>query len=236
MTDDTAKRQAPPGKTTRWRGVPADERRAERRALLIRVAFDLLGTEGWHGTTVRRVCHEAQLNPRYFYESFEDLDDLLVAVFDDVVQDGFRFGIAVAQEPHGRGDRARTRHVIEAGVRFLTEDPRRVRVLFVEALGSEKLARRRIDTMRSFADLLDRDVRARYDGPVDERLSLVASNLLIGGITELLMAWLDGRLDLTVEQLVDDITDLTIAVGEGAEAIARRRLRAARSERPRRAR
>lgn len=225
MTHDTTP------KATRWRGVPADERRAERRALLLRVAFDLLGTEGWQGTTVRRVCQEAQLNPRYFYESFDDLDDLLVAVFDEVVQDGLRYGVSHTVDLDRSDERIRTRTALEVGVRFLTEDPRRVRVLFVEALGNEKLARRRIDAMRTLAELLDRDVRARHNGPVDERLSLVASNLLIGGMTELLMAWLDGRLDLTVDQLIDDITDLAIAVGEGADQIAKRRAREARAPR-----
>ena len=69
----------------RWTGIPAEERRAERRRLLIDTAFDLLGTEGTAGTTVRAVCQAAQLNPRYFYESFEDLDALIVAVYDRLV-------------------------------------------------------------------------------------------------------------------------------------------------------
>ena len=59
---------------TRWAGLAPDDRRAERRTLLLDAAFELLGTEGWGGTTVRAVCQEARLNPRYFYESFEDLD------------------------------------------------------------------------------------------------------------------------------------------------------------------
>ena len=43
--------------------MPPADRRAERRALLVEAAFDLLGTEGWGGTTVRAVCHAARLNP-----------------------------------------------------------------------------------------------------------------------------------------------------------------------------
>jgi AcrR family transcriptional regulator len=48
-------------------------------------AFQLLGTEGWSGTSVRAVCQGARLNPRYFYESFDDLDALVIAVYDRVV-------------------------------------------------------------------------------------------------------------------------------------------------------
>ena len=67
---------------TSWAGIPAEDRRAARRDRLLDAAFDLLGTEGWSATTVRGVCQAAQLNPRYFYESFPDLDALFVAVYD----------------------------------------------------------------------------------------------------------------------------------------------------------
>src|SRR5690606_34519492 len=72
---------------SRWAGVAPEDRRAERRALLVQAAFELLGTEGWQATTVRAVCQRAALNPRYFYESFHDLDELLVAVYDAVLDE-----------------------------------------------------------------------------------------------------------------------------------------------------
>src|SRR5688572_6780726 len=68
-----------------YRGQPAADRRAERREKLLAAGLELLGTEGHGGTTVRGVCREAGLTPRYFYESFEDLDALLLAVFDRIV-------------------------------------------------------------------------------------------------------------------------------------------------------
>ena len=75
-----------PRRRGRWVGLSADDRRATRRRLLIDAAFALLGTEGWSGTTVRAVCEAAQLNARYFYESFDDLDSLVVAVYDQVAR------------------------------------------------------------------------------------------------------------------------------------------------------
>ena len=36
---------------------------------------------------MRAVCQGARLNPRYFYESFDDLDALVVAVYDRVVDE-----------------------------------------------------------------------------------------------------------------------------------------------------
>lgn len=68
--------------STRWAGVPADRRRDERRAMLVRAAFLLFGEEGEAALTVRAVCREAELHTRYFYENFAGTGDLLAAVYD----------------------------------------------------------------------------------------------------------------------------------------------------------
>lgn len=117
---------------SRWAGVPAEDRRATRRDLLIDAAFDLLGTEGWSGTTVRAVCQAARLNPRYFYESFEDLDAVVVAVYDRVVA-GLGAEVLRALEDTAHDPSAQVRALIERIVIFVDEDRRRARVLYVEA-------------------------------------------------------------------------------------------------------
>ena len=114
-----------------------------RRRLLLDAAFDLLGTEGWSGTTVRAVCDAAQLNPRYFYESFDDLDSLVVAVYDRTL-DELRTALVAALDTAPPDMPSQMRAAVEATVRFVDDDRRRGRVLYVEALGSEALNRRRI--------------------------------------------------------------------------------------------
>jgi hypothetical protein len=58
--------------------------RRGRDARLIEAGFDLLGTSGAAATTVRAVCQHSGLTRR-FYESFTNIDELLVAVFDDIM-------------------------------------------------------------------------------------------------------------------------------------------------------
>ena len=106
----------------RWVGVPADERRAERRRLLVDAAFELLGTDGDAGTTVRAVCAATRLNPRYFYESFADRDALLLAVYDQQVAElGELLASRLAEV--GDDEAAFTRTGIDTVVRFVAEDP-----------------------------------------------------------------------------------------------------------------
>ncbi|MEY2470609.1 MAG: hypothetical protein QOF21_3307 [Actinomycetota bacterium] len=211
----------------RWVGLAPDERRRRRRALLVDTAFDLLGTEGAGGTTVRAVCHHAALNPRYFYESFDDIDALLVAVYDKVVAD---FGEAIAAVADGVAVAAETspaaaaRVGMEAIVRFVDEDRRRARILYIEALGNEALARHRLETDRAAViSLEERAIDASGSWPQGERVGRVGAAMLVGGLSEVLRDWIDGRIDVTRDQLIDDLAALSLALGEATEAIARRR-------------
>ncbi len=45
----------------------------------------------------------------------------------------------------------------------------------------------------------------------------------MGGTSELVVAWLDGRIDVSREQLVDDATELFLTLGDTAARIATRR-------------
>jgi AcrR family transcriptional regulator len=206
-------------------GVGAEERRAARRAQLIAAALELLGTEGWRASTVRAICARARLTPRYFYESFADLDALLIAVFDELAQAGAAVVLdAIAAAPEDAG--AKSRAAIGAFVEFVTDDPRRARVLFVEAMNSEALAQRRFETLRVFATLVAAQAREFYGMP-DATDSLVETTalMLVGGLAEALLSWLDGTLQVTREQLIADCSDLFVATGEGAVKLVRARRR-----------
>ena len=211
------------GKRT-YGGLVASERQAKRRQQLLDAGLELLGTEGYNGTTtVRAVCAQARLTPRYFYESFADLDSLLLAVFDEIADElATQILEAVTPPP---GDATQTaRAAIAAGVQTLTADLRKARVLFIEALGSEVLAERRRQTLRGFAALVAAQGRAFYGVPGSEdRLIELSSLMLVGGLAEAFAAWLDGIVPVTEEQLIEDCTALFVAAGETSARLVGRR-------------
>jgi AcrR family transcriptional regulator len=179
-------------------------------------AFELLGTEGWSGTSVRAVCQRAALNPRYFYESFPDLDALVVAVYDRVIEEmtaAILDAIESAPEPPAEQLRA----IVAATVAFVDDDRRRARVLYVEALGNEALNRRRIDTGHEVVAFVRAFGRSRRPTPPgDDHLGAAAASVVVGGFSELLVSWIEGRLDLTRTQVIDDATTLFLALAEAA--------------------
>jgi AcrR family transcriptional regulator len=204
----------------RWAGVPADERRATRRALLLDAAFELLGTEGLGATTVRAVCQRARLNPRYFYESFPGLDDLVVAVYDRLVGE-LTAAVLAACDAAGDDPADQVRAVVETIVGFVDEDRRRGRVMYVEGLGNEALNLRRVVTGRTLVEAVEAHAaERRRRPPTNDPVGRMAAAILVGGFTELLVSWLAGRIDVSRERLVDDACALFLAVGEAAGAIA----------------
>ncbi len=210
----------------RWVGLTPEERRHQRRALLIDAGFELLGTEGATATTVRAVCQKAELNARYFYESFEDIDALLVAVYDHVVEQlGVALTTAAATTPATGTHLEQARAGMERLVTFIDEDRRRARILYVEAHGNITLNRHRRETdIVAISTLEQAAVEAAGSWPAGERVSLIGASMLIGGLSEVLLDWIDGRIDVSRDQLVDDLAELSLALGETTQKIARKRV------------
>jgi len=213
----------PPAGRTRWAGVAPEDRRAARRDLLLDAALELLGTAGWKATTVRGVCQAAQLNPRYFYESFADIEALVVALYDRLMRDLAR-RLRAAVDAAGDDRRAQVRAAVETTVRFVGDDRRRGRVLYVEALGNEALNRRRVETGFAVVDAVERDAAGRHGPlPAGAPTGRLGAAVVVGGFSEVLVAWLDGRIAMSRDQLVEDATELFVALGDATAAISARR-------------
>lgn len=203
-------------------GVNQEQRVAARRDALVQAGLELLGTEGLQATGVRAVCTRGGLTARYFYESFENLDALLVAVFDAIVAEVAERIVAAALAAPDDA-RAKAEAAIRAGVELIVEDPRKARVLFVEARSCEALERRRFEAMHGIAAIVAAQGRAFYEIAQPDRLTDMTAMMLVGGLTETMMAWLDGTLHATQEHLIADCADLFTVMGEAAAALGRSR-------------
>jgi AcrR family transcriptional regulator len=193
-------------------GVSAEDRRADRRARLVESALELVSRDRWTAVTVRGVCGEAGLTERYFYESFDDRDSLLLAVFDRVAAEAAA-GIVAAVDEAPHDARAKSRAALSAFVSMLTDDPRRARAMLVESMASPALRERRATAVHRFATLIrDRGREFYGDDAVGERDAEITALALVGGLAELVVAWLDGRIEVSRERLVDHYAELFVAV------------------------
>ena len=196
-------------------GKPADERRAERRAALLRAGRELWCESGWAAVTMRGVCARAGVTDRYFYESFTDRDALLVAVGQGV-RDEIIASILESVAPHLEASlRVQLRAALEASVAQISENPEFTQIFFGEHGGSDILEAMRRDTVRAVVDLflLYAEPRLAPDASVaDLRVALLVG---IGGFVEAATAWRSGGVPMTEEELVETLMRLSERLAAG---------------------
>jgi AcrR family transcriptional regulator len=200
-------------------GVSAEQRRADRRRRLMDAALEIIGTEGWSQTTTRGVCERARVGPRFFYESFDDLDALAVAVLDEIIEEALaKVFAAIAAAPDDLP--SKTRAAVETFIGEVTDDPRRARFLFAEAHGSEALVNRRFEGIRNIAAVVVTLAHGLLElPPGSERFTRATALMITGGIAEMVLVWNEGDLDITKDELIDLSVELMLTAADSAPGI-----------------
>lgn len=195
-----------------YRGVSAEQRRAHRRSTLIETALDSLHVDGLSGVSVRSVCARARLTPRYFYENFDDLDQLLVAAVDSVVDEVAEHALAaLAAAPPELA--AQVRAAIDAGYGVVATDPRKASAILVAASGHGPLRARRHQVVTDYADLIIDGLPVLNSlGLRERRTARAAALFVMGGAADVIESVLTGRLRMSRTQLVDHLTAMWLAV------------------------
>ena len=185
-----------------YRGVSATDRRNQRRQRLIEAGLQLFGTRGIAAVGIVDVCAEAGLTKRYFYESFASIDALADAVFEHVTGNLVAAVAPAIEVGAGRDPRP----ALTVYTRALLSDPRVVRLLAVESQTGplrkyrDGFPTRAVELWFAFAS--DDDA---VPPPQDMRLKAYG---FIGAAQQIGMAWLDGHLPLTIDEVIDQLVDL----------------------------
>lgn len=190
-------------------GVPIEQRKARRRVALLDAAQEIIGTSGFAKLTVSGLCTQARLSERYYYESFSDLDAVFSELFDRIV-DEIGQAVVTAFVTTPTDIRAKTRAAIAAAIDLIADDPRKARIVTVEAQLNPALLRRRAEVMRSFAGIMMAvcagEVGAEVVENAGDQAEFAATHLL-GGLWETTNSWLSGTLAVTRTALIDRSTD-----------------------------
>ena len=209
---------APPSRRP-YGGVSHDDRKLRRRQQFLDAGLELFGTIGYRQTTVRVLAKQAGATDRYFYESFANMEDLLVGVYDACLD---RVQRAVLNSLDGLPPDS------DPGVLISTtmdaffhefEDRRLARVCWIEILGvSPEVDAVYQGGVRRFADLLAALVRERYPALVPpERLSGLVSIALIGAISETALQWFLSEYEQPREDIVAALVTVFLGAARPAE-------------------
>lgn len=200
----------------RYGGRTAEERREARRNALLDAAFDLYGTLGYQNVSIERTCSHARLTARNFYEEFGGREALLREVYDRTIAESF-VAVAGALAAAGDGIRERAAAGIGAFVHAMLDDPRAARIICLEVIGvSEDMERHRRSVLRAFGDLVAEEGRRLGAGRVPLGLDPRPFALgVVGGVNELIVDWLGADDRMPIDDLIEVLTDLLVAVSAG---------------------
>lgn len=145
------------GQGRTYGGQSSSERRAERQERLIRAAIATYGEQGYRRTTVADVCRMAGLTPRYFYESFENSEALLVAAYEAVTRIALETLRAAASELSEAEPEMRLEAMLSGYYALLRDKPAAARVFVTEMSGISAAVDRAFEQgLAKFARLLTR--------------------------------------------------------------------------------
>ncbi|MGY0503425.1 TetR/AcrR family transcriptional regulator [Nocardia sp. FBN12] len=194
-------------------GVSARERQTQRRGALLDAALDIIASDGQTKLTVAGLCARAGLNERYYYESFPNRDAVLEALLDRIAEE-LTAAIALALAAAVKDSRGQAHAAISAGIAVLTDDPRKGRAALITSAATPELRAHTARTVSAFARLVAAEGTGFYGATAPEAVVDFRALYLVGGLVQTLTAWLAGDLAMTREELVDQITEVFVLLGD----------------------
>ncbi len=192
-----------------FRGVSAEQRRQQRHQALLEAGLTVIAECGMAATTIEAVCAEAGLSKRYFYEHFRSREELFAVLADSLIEQILSDAIEAVRAHRDLDERLRAASA--RVVTLLTEDPRRAR-LFVDAVGNAQLYATVGRAEHTLAELIVDEITRDIDTSVEQRArQYVVTVILVTGTAQAVTDWLDGRSDLSLDDLVDTVANLSSA-------------------------
>ncbi|MDI9901486.1 TetR/AcrR family transcriptional regulator [Rhodococcus sp. IEGM 1409] len=176
-------------------GESAADRDQRRRRQLVDAGLRVFGTSGYRAATVRGLCREARVADRYFYQYFDGIEDLLLAVYGECME---RLTTTTVEAVAGLDVDTDVAIVAERGLDAffsVVEDPHLARVVWLEVLGvSARVEQTYLSAMKQFGALMLDYLRgvgadlSPHDG-IDVELLVTAA---VGGISHIALTWFLG--------------------------------------------
>jgi AcrR family transcriptional regulator len=192
---------------TTYGGRSAEQRRTERRARLVEAAAGIWAEQGWAAVSMRGVCARSGLVDRYFYESFESRDALLVAVWEQARDDIAALVVEAAEAD----PLAYIRTAVTSIVGYIDQSPERARIVLADCAGCPPLQNARATALQTISDLLIEIGRPYLRDEHDAGVRMTVL-MAVGGFVEIATAWQDGRIDADAATICEHVVTASTAL------------------------
>lgn len=200
-------------------GIEANLREEDRRKKLIEAGLEAFGTRGYAKTNIKTICKLAGLTERYFYESFRHKEDLLCAVYRELIDEAQRYSLEALEDSEGFPLETASRALRTFYQRF-QQDHRRAQIQLFEILGvSKNIDREYQNAMRLLADMVRLFLCKVFPHIQEEILnrSMIPTGLA-GSIIMIAHEWVLGGFITSMDDIISQCMDLFVAVGKHIES------------------
>ena len=187
-----------------YAGQSKQERQQVRHQQLIQAGIDAFGLDGYHACTVREICKRAELSHRYFYESFEDMEGLFLAVYSHFVTDMEQRLIETFHSSSGTSSIEKIIEQLLFKYYSIVEDARFVRICCIDILGVGSAADALYsEKVESFANLLRTFLSMLYPNfKVDPEILDVLAISVVGSVEQSAVFWYLNQYRTPKEKMV----------------------------------
>lgn len=206
-----------------YAGESLTDRQAKRRLKFLAAGHELFGTIGFRATTVRLLCKQAELTDRYFYESFNSIEDLLADVYQRHTThiQGEVFA-AIVQSLSAQS----VEYTIEQGLNAFfsaAECPKTARIVWLEVLGiSPRIDALYAQVFQNFSQMFvqwSHSFFPQIQLSAEERKIL--ANGMVGAVSQTTTVWCLSGYQQRRETLVQSISPIFIGLVLYARAAKR---------------
>jgi AcrR family transcriptional regulator len=199
-------------------GVHADLRETGRRKKLLGAGLEAFGTQGYARTNIKTICRLAGLTERYFYESFGSKEDLLSALYHELVEGQMMDSLGIFEEP-GRDPFDAASLSLRTFLQSFQLDPRRAQVQLFEILGvSPGIDRQYRDAMRLLALMVKEFMASVFPGIPEEGWNgSIVPTALAGSIILIAHEWVLDGFVTPLDDIIAQCMDLFMALGRHLE-------------------
>lgn len=199
----------------KYGGLSLEERKRQRRAKFLAAGLCVFGSSGYRQSSVRRLCKEAQLTDRYFYEACGNLETLLVDVYQECMS---KLGkkILAAVSDNFRMSKNPERAIIAGLNAFFDalENQQVARVCMIELEGLNpdvtQLYNRYIE---GFAEILRQlAIHAFPNMSIPENEQKIIALSLVGAMRQAATSWLANDYKNNKSELVSATSQLFIGI------------------------
>lgn len=179
-----------------WRGRGANERKAERRVQLLVAAIQVYSERGFRNSSVKAVCEAAGLTERYFYESFANSEDLLIAAASASLE---HLIAMLKAKCAGVDAKDRLRTIMAGYFGALREQPAHARAFLVEIRGISPAVDAYLESaVETFGALI-------VDAPLDSlaRVERLVAIGMVGAIAHIALDWIISDFSAPISDVVD---------------------------------